>query len=480
MLRVLIALFAALLLAALATALVGLEGRVLGEVFGMRFDAPSGVIVLTAVAALAVVAILTSLLKDILRWPAARRAKSVAAKGARGQGALEHAYALLAGGDARAAQKALAKAEKSAAERPLYGLLKAEAHAAAGEDDLAQPAYQALTETADFKSAALHGLLRLAQRSGDTAGVTRALEQAAAMDTPPRWAFDAALEQDLSRADWAAARARLASAPRKGRDAKAHGAKAEAVLLAAEAMEKRRSGDRARAVALLEDAIRVDEDFVAAIVELARALAEAGDSAGARQRLDAAYARLADERLARMARRIEAASSAEGRPLAEESATDAPIDRARARIFAHDSSAALELLRAILDESADREASHLAAIAAAAGGGFGAAELFLESATLAPAQGPDLRTLAPAQWAELVQRALADEAPLNEIGPAASAEEARLVARRAFQRFDREMAARRGALALPAETSRQSDEESEAQRRDAELARAADAARGVS
>ena len=473
MLRVLIALFAALLLAALATALVGLEGRVLGEVFGMRFDAPSGVIVLTAVAALAVVAILTSLLKDILRWPAARRAKSVAAKGARGQGALEHAYALLAGGDARAAQKALAKAEKSAAERPLYGLLKAEAHAAAGEDDLAQPAYQALTETADFKSAALHGLLRLAQRSGDTAGVTRALEQAAAMDTPPRWAFDAALEQDLSRADWAAARARLASAPRKGRDAKAHGAKAEA-------MEKRRSGDRARAVALLEDAIRVDEDFVAAIVELARALAEAGDSAGARQRLDAAYARLADERLARMARRIEAASSAEGRPLAEESATDAPIDRARARIFAHDSSAALELLRAILDESADREASHLAAIAAAAGGGFGAAELFLESATLAPAQGPDLRTLAPAQWAELVQRALADEAPLNEIGPAASAEEARLVARRAFQRFDREMAARRGALALPAETSRQSDEESEAQRRDAELARAADAARGVS
>jgi uncharacterized protein HemY len=446
MIRILIISLAALLLVGLATALVGLEGKISGELFGARFDAPSGVVVLTALAVLALVAMATSLLKDLMRWPSMLRTKSAAKKGARGMGALSRSYAMLAAGDAHAALKTLAKADKTVADRPLFHLIKAEAHAAAGEDDLARSAYDALASTPDFEGAALRGLARIAQRSGDDDALRPLLDRAAADTHHAAWVFDAAFAEDLAQADWAAARARLAAARREGIVDKARSNHTEALLLAAEAQRHRRMGDLAGAISCLDEALALDPDFDLATIERARCRAEAGNVASDRR----------------------------GRnPGTDQSARSMRLENARALIAAHDAPAALALLRDALDEHPDREALTLAAIASAASGATAAAEQFLEAAMLAPSS--DLRALSPTAFAGLVSAALSGSAQR----PVVAAEEARPLARRGFDLLDRHQASQRGALALPQEMQSAPDDEAEARRKDAELARAADAARGV-
>lgn len=477
MIRVLISTLAALLLVALATALVGLEGKISGVLFGWRFDAPSGVVVLSALAAMALVAIFTSMMKDILRWPASQRAKGAAKKGARGLDALAKAYAMLAAGDAPAALKALARAEKLGDEQPLAMLLKADADAELGDMAQAESGYRALLQMPGYERAALRRLAQLAERAGDDARMGEALAQAATIDPKAAWAFDAALARDISRADWASARARLAQARRERRFDKARAKSAEAIAFAAEAMEARRSGDNSSATSLLDAALQLDPDFVPAIIEHARALAESGDAGGGLKRLASAKERLGDDRID-IAARLIAAQADDSATVVHNPGTDetASIDRARALIARSDASAALAMLREILADSTDAEALRLAAIAAAAEGVPAAAERFLDAARLAPAAGADLRALSLPGWGELIRRTLKGETT----PPPSSDDEARLAARHGFRALDRAVAARRGALALPTETLTAPDSDREAERRDAELARAADAARAVS
>src|SRR6202163_1771360 len=209
MIRVVIFLLA---IAALAIGAVWLADRP-GEVMiiwqGRRIDTSVAVLAIAvgAVAALAVLA--WSILRAILRSPAALRAQLRMRRGRRGYLALSQGLIAVGSGDARAARKFAEEAARIAPGEPLTLLLGAQSAQLSGDRAGAERTFKAMALRDDTRLFGLHGLFIEAQRRQDLPAARLIAEEAARSDTVPAWAGHAVLDFCCAAGDWTGALDRL-------------------------------------------------------------------------------------------------------------------------------------------------------------------------------------------------------------------------------------------------------------------------------
>src|SRR3954447_26222283 len=214
------------------------------------------------VVALAAV-MLWSLLRFLLRSPQLFRLALRERKRRKGFDAISRGLVAIGAGDARAAQRYAALADKNAAGESLALLLRAQTAQMNGDRESAEAAFRAMAERDDTRLLGLRGLFVEAQRHNDPVAARLSAEQAAADAPALSWAGQAVLEFRCAAGDWEGALGVLESQRRNGMLSRADGRRRRAVLLTARAIaieDKQR--DVARTLAL--EATRLAPDLVPA------------------------------------------------------------------------------------------------------------------------------------------------------------------------------------------------------------------------
>src|SRR5205085_3482006 len=194
MIRVIVFLIAAGLLAVGVVWLADRPGQVAITWLGYRADT-SVMVAIMAVIALAIVAVLLwSLVRFLLRSPKLFSLALRERKRRRGYDAISRGLIAIGAGDARAAQRFAANAQKSLPGEPLALLLRAQTAQLNGDRAGAEEAFRAMAQRGDTRLLGLRGLYVEAQRRNDPAAA-RLVAEEAAKDAPAlAWAGQAVLE----------------------------------------------------------------------------------------------------------------------------------------------------------------------------------------------------------------------------------------------------------------------------------------------
>lgn len=288
MIRVVIFLVVIVALAFAAAWLADRPGEVAISWQGWRIETSVAVLAI-AVALVAAVAVLAwSILRAILRSPAALRAQLRMRRGRRGYLALSQGLIAVGSGDARAARKFADEAGRIAPGEPLTLLLGAQAAQLAGDRAGAERTFKAMALRQDTRLFGLHGLFIEAQRRRDPTAAVRIAEEAARDAAAPAWAGHAVLEFRCAAGDWTGALDRLERNQKSGLVDKAAYARQRAVLLTARALAAEPS-ERAGARALALAAVKLAPTLVPAAALAARLLGEAGELRQAARIIETAW-----------------------------------------------------------------------------------------------------------------------------------------------------------------------------------------------
>ena len=249
----------------------------------------SVMVMAVAIAVIVVVALLLwSLIRTILRSPDLIAMFLGHRRGVRGYLAISRGLIAVGAGDARAAKKFAAEAEKIAPGEPLALLLHAQCAQLAGDRTGAEFAFRAMAERNDTKLLGLRGLYVEAQRRADGAAARGYAEEAAKAAPSLAWAGQAVLDYRCGAGDWAGALAALDRNNRYGLVDKAGYRRQRAVLLTARALSAEEiEPDRARSLAL--EAVKLEPALVPAADLAARLLGERGDLKKAGRVIEAAW-----------------------------------------------------------------------------------------------------------------------------------------------------------------------------------------------
>jgi HemY protein len=117
--------------------------------------------------AMAAIAILWSIIRAILRAPAALANRRQHRRGVRAYEAISHGLIAIGSGDLDAAQRHTATVNKLAPHEPLALLLAAQSAQLAGNREGAEQMFRAMASRDDTKSLGLHGLFVEAHRRND-------------------------------------------------------------------------------------------------------------------------------------------------------------------------------------------------------------------------------------------------------------------------------------------------------------------------
>jgi HemY protein len=288
MIRVVIFLVVIAALAFAAAWLADRPGEVAISWQGWRIETSVAVLAI-AVALVASLAVLAwSILRAILRSPAALRAQLRMRRGRRGYLALSQGLIAVGSGDARAARKFAEEAGRIAPGEPLTLLLRAQAAQLSGDRSGAERTFKAMALRQDTRLFGLHGLFVEAQRRRDPAAAVRIAEEAARDAAAPAWAGHAVLEFRCAAGDWTGALDRLERNQKSGLVDKAAYARQRAVLLTARALTAEPT-DRAGARTLALVAIKLAPTLVPAAALAARLLGEAGELRQAARIIETAW-----------------------------------------------------------------------------------------------------------------------------------------------------------------------------------------------
>src|SRR4051812_11886066 len=230
-----------------------------------------GTIAVIVIAAI----VLWSLVRFFLRSPQLFRLAVRERKRRKGFDAISRGLIAIGAGDARAAQRYAALADKSAAGESLALLLRAQTAQMNGDRSGAEVAFRAMAERADTRLLGLRGLFVEAQRHNDPVAARLAAEEAARVAPALAWAGQAVLEFRCVAGDWEGALAALEESRKSGALERALYRRRRAVLLTARAIAEEDNREVARASVM--DATRLAPELVPAAAIAGRLLAEAGE-----------------------------------------------------------------------------------------------------------------------------------------------------------------------------------------------------------
>ncbi len=241
---------------------------------GWRIETSLMVLGAAVLVAMAVLALIWSLLRAVLRSPVVLRGLLHGRRGARAYDAISRGLIAVGSGDVAAARKLAAKANRIASGEPLALLLGAQAAQLAGDRAAADRAFRAMASRSDTKALGLHGLFIEARRRDDVAGARAYAEEAARTSPTLGWAGKAVLEFRCATGDWAGAIA-LLEANRSALDKESY-RRQRAVMLTARALDAAEA-DRDNAKAFALEAVKLAPTSVPAAALAGRLLAEGGD-----------------------------------------------------------------------------------------------------------------------------------------------------------------------------------------------------------
>jgi HemY protein len=287
MIRVLVFLVLAGLLALGVVWLADRPGQVAITWLDYHVDLSVMVMVVAIVVIAIATVILWSLVRFFLRSPQLFRLAIRERKRRKGFDAISRGLIAIGAGDARAAQRYAALADKSAAGESLALLLRAQTAQMNGDRAGAEGAFRAMAERADTRLLGLRGLFVEAQRHNDPVAARLAAEEAARVAPALAWAGQAVLEFRCVAGDWEGALAALEETRKSGALDRAVYRRRRAVLLTARATAEEDSRDSARALVL--DATRLAPDLAPAAALAGRFLTEAGERRKAAKIIEAAW-----------------------------------------------------------------------------------------------------------------------------------------------------------------------------------------------
>ncbi len=353
----------------------------------------SVMVLAAALIALAVAAVvLWSILRALVRAPAAMASRMEARRNERGYRAVSHGLIAVGAGDLRTARKLTHEASRLAPGAPLTLLLSAQAAQLAGDGTAATATFKQMAGRDDTRVLGLHGLFVEAQRRNDAVAALFYAEEAAKHASAPAWAGQAVLDMRCGAGDWAGALSRLDRNMKAGLLDRAAYRRQRAVLLTAEALAAEESAtaaaagavdvslptsvkpdvERERAKALALEAVKFAPTLVPAAALAGRLLAAAGERRKAARVIEAAwranphpdladaYLRPGDSARERLARVEALAAMAPGDP-------EAAIAVARAALDAKEFTAGKQALAPFTAAPTKRVAALMAALELQAG-----------------------------------------------------------------------------------------------------------------
>jgi HemY protein len=253
---------------------------------GLRIETSLMVLGAAMLTAMAVLALIWSLLRAILRSPFTLRRHLHRRRGERAYDAISRGLIAVGAGDLAAARKHAAEVKRIAPAEPLSLLLSAQHAQLAGDREAADSAFRAMANRADTKALGLHGLFVEARRRGDHASAQAFAEEAARENPSIGWAGKAVLEFRCLTGDWAGALA-LLEGNKQALDKESY-RRQRAVMLTARAQAAEET-DRDNAKAFALEAAKLAPTLVPAAALAGRMLAEGGELRKAQRLLHKAW-----------------------------------------------------------------------------------------------------------------------------------------------------------------------------------------------
>jgi HemY protein len=176
-----------------------------------------------------------SVLRRLLRSPAALAGYLNRRRRERGLDALSHGIVAVGAGDRALAQQYAAQARKALPHEPLTHLLRAQAAQLSGDRATSRRIFEAMLATPDTEQLGLRGLFLEAQREGEQEAARQFAERALRLNPRLGWPVEALFELQSRAADWAGALETLGRAERQHLVEKALARRRRAVLLAGQA-----------------------------------------------------------------------------------------------------------------------------------------------------------------------------------------------------------------------------------------------------
>jgi HemY protein len=288
MIRVLVYLVAVAALAFGAVWLADRPGDVAIIWQGRHIETSLMVLIAMVLAAAALLAVLWSALRALLRAPGTIRGRVRAQRAARGYRAVSQGLVAVGAGDLGAAKRFAEEARRIAPGEPLTLLLSAQAAQLSGDRVSAAASFEHMAARPETRLLGLHGLFVEARRRNDPAAALLYADEAAKQAAVPPWAGQAVLEFRCLAGDWAGALERLERNQKGGLIDKAAYRRQRAVLLTAQALGLEDT-ERERARSLAVEAAKLAPDLVPAAALAGRLLGEAGERRKAARIIEAAW-----------------------------------------------------------------------------------------------------------------------------------------------------------------------------------------------
>lgn len=387
MIRILIFVLWVVLFAAALTLLFSVRTAMPLEAFGWRMDVPAGLALFAVFLFAGLVALATSVIKDLTGAPKTARARRDVERREKGLAAVTRGLEAIAIGDGAAARREAERAARALRAAPVARLIAAQAAQLSGDEAAAGEALALMLDAPETEFLALRGLYAKAMRDGDFDGARRYAERAFERRGRARWAFEAVFDLALARNDYSAAQGALARAAKSKAIDQGSADRGLAATHAASAYASHLAGDIDSALADADAALKRAPGFAPAVVLSARLHAGRGETKKAEKILGAAFA-LAPGRA--IAEAFESAFSDEGAAAVERLAEKNPesreamLLRAKTSLARGDAGAAAHILADMLKSSAEARALFLMAEAQSALNGEAMARLWLSRAALAP------------------------------------------------------------------------------------------------
>ena len=265
------------------------EGSIAINWLGHKVEIDNMAIVLVALLAFAfIIAFLWNMIRLIFKLPSLMSIASRSRRKQKGYAAVSRGMIAVGTGDSKTAIKQANEAQRLLGSDPLTLLLNAQSAQLSGDGGKAEKAFNEMLEQRDMRVVGLRGLYIEAQRKGDDKAAAFYADEAYKLAPSADWASDAALSFKYQAHDWLGAMALLEQAASRRLIDKETARKHRAVLLTADALE-RRATDPAGALGSAQEAIKLDPSMVPAAAFVGRRISEKGDYGKASKILETAW-----------------------------------------------------------------------------------------------------------------------------------------------------------------------------------------------